>query len=321
MLDFNNQVILITGAGRGIGRQHALFLASRGARVIVNDFGGDLRGEAGNNPQPADSVVAEIKASGAEAMAICSDIGNPDDVKTMVQQVLDTYGRIDAVIHNASVYAKLSAFEDAKVEDLDRIMRVNVNGGWNLAQAVWKTMQAQGYGRIVITGSGAGFFGRKNDLAYSIAKGALQVFTKLLAEEGEKHNIKANLIGPVSFTDNAFKQGIPEIMEKFAPPIAISNLVALLVHDDCPVSGEMFHCGGGFISRIFMCETQGAVTTLDKMSPQWVLDNLPRIVDEEDYMVPSNSGRSGAHLSASIASVNPEFAALLASAKQNRQGA
>jgi hypothetical protein len=197
-------------------------------------------------------------------------------------------------------------------------MRVNVTGGWNVAQAVWPHMQSQGFGRIVITGSGAGFFGRRGDQAYSVAKSALMGFTRLLATEGEPQGIKVNLVGPVSFTENSKQQGIPAIMEKFAPPIMVTNLVAVLIHKDCPVNGEMFHCGGGFVARVFIGVTQGAVYTLDSMSPEAVLADLGQILDEEKYIVPRNSDRSGAHLSAKIASANPEFAEVLAEAKRAR---
>jgi NAD(P)-dependent dehydrogenase (short-subunit alcohol dehydrogenase family) len=318
MLTFNDQVVLITGAGRGIGRQHALFFAERGARVIVNDYGGDLRGDSGNNPQPADEVVAEIIAAGGEAIAACSDIGDAAQVQQMVEQAITRFGRIDIMIHNASVFAELGSFEHARVADLERIMRVNVTGGWNVAHAVWPHMQAQGYGRIIITGSGAGFFGRRKDQAYSIAKAALMGMTKVLAAEGVEQGIKVNLVGPISFTDNARKQGIPMVMEKFAPPILVSNLVTVLAHTDCPVNGEMFHCGGGFVARVFVGENPGIAYPLGTMSPEAVLADLDRIIALDSYIVPPTSDRSGAQLSAAIAAVNPEFAEVLAQAKRNQ---
>ena len=318
MLTFDKQVVLITGAGRGIGRQHALFLASRGARVVVNDYGGGLRGENGNNPGPAEEVVAEIRASGGSAMAACCDIGDAAQVEAMVAATLKQYGRLDVLIHNASVYAPLGSFAQARVEDLERIMRVNVTGGWLVAQAAWRQMVDQGYGRIVVTGSGAGFFGRRQDHAYSVAKSALMGLTKVLAAEGEALGIRANLVGPVAFTENSKAQGIPSIMAQFAPPIMVTHLVAVLAHEQCPVNGEMFHCGGGFVARVFVGETDGTVYTLDTMSPESVLAGMDRIMDEADYAIPATSDRSGAHLSAAIASVNPGFAQAIAEAKQRR---
>ncbi|UXJ50274.1 SDR family NAD(P)-dependent oxidoreductase [Pseudomonas citronellolis] len=318
MLNFNGKVVLITGAGRGIGRQHALSLAERGAYVVVNDYGVGGRGEQGGNSGPADSVVAEIRAVGGNAIAACCDIGDSEQVDRMMDVVIEQWGRVDALIHNASTYADLGPFESADVQDLERIMRVNVTGGWNVAHAVWPHMQRQGHGRIVMTGSGAGMFGRRRDQAYSVAKSALIGMTKVLATEGERQGIRVNLVGPVAFTDQSKAQGIPSIMERFAPPIMVSHLVVLLAHADCPVNGEMFHCGGGFVSRVFVGETPGTVYTLDSMSPEGLLEELPRILDETGYAVPANSDQSGARLSAGIASINPEFAEALAAAKRER---
>jgi NAD(P)-dependent dehydrogenase (short-subunit alcohol dehydrogenase family) len=317
MLRFDDQVALITGAGRGIGRQHALLLASRGARIVVNDYGVGLRGGERADPTLADSVVAEIEAAGGCALAACCDIGDATAARAMVAQALERFGRLDIVIHNASVYAPLSAFADADVEPLGRILHVNVTGGWNVAQAAWRSMTARGYGRIIMTGSGAGFFGRRRDHAYSIAKSALIAFTKGLATEGAALGIKANLVGPIAFTDHASQQGIPALMEKFAPPICVSNLVALLAHEACPVTGEMFHCGGGFISRVFVGETPGTVLPAETMTPEAVLAEMDRIMDVNDAWIPGNSDRSGARVSAALAAASAEFAAALAASKRD----
>ncbi|MDR2188145.1 MAG: SDR family NAD(P)-dependent oxidoreductase [Azonexus sp.] len=318
MLGYDKQVALISGAGRGIGRQHALFLASRGAKVVVNDYGGGLRGENGGNPAPADNVVAEIAAAGGTAMSACNDITDPAQVKAMVDATVTRFGRLDIVIHNASVYAPLGSFQEARIEDLDRILRVNVHGGWNIVHAAWPYMLANHYGRVVVTGSGAGFFGRRKDHAYSIAKSALMAFTKVLATEGEAQGIKANLVGPIAWTENSKLQGIPPLMEHFAPAILVSNLVAVLAHEACPVNGEMFHCGGGFTSRVFVGETDGTVFDAASMTPEAVLAGMGAIMDTADYSIPASSDRSGAHLSAAIAAANPAFAEALAKAKHGR---
>lgn len=319
MLRFDDRVALITGAGRGIGRQHALLLASRGARIVVNDYGVGLRGSEPADSALADSVVAEIEAAGGSALAACCDIGDSAATEAMVEQTLERFGRLDMLIHNASVYAPLSAFAEASVEQLGRILRVNVVGGWNVGQAAWRLMAAQGYGRIVMTGSGAGFFGRRRDHAYGIAKSALIAFTKGLATEGAALGIKANLVGPIAFTEHARQQGIPPLMERFAPPICVSNLVAVLAHESCPVTGEMFHCGGGFISRVFVGETPGTVFPAETMTPEAVLAGMDRITDETGAWIPANSDRSGARVSAALAAASAEFAAALATAKRERR--
>jgi 3-hydroxyacyl-CoA dehydrogenase/3a,7a,12a-trihydroxy-5b-cholest-24-enoyl-CoA hydratase len=287
---------------------------------VVNDYGVGGRGERGGNSGPADAVVSEIKAAGGDAMSACCDIGDAGQVQAMTAAAVERWGSLDVVIHNASTYADLGPFEAAKVADLERILRVNVSGAWNVAHAAWPHMQRHGHGRIVMTGSGAGLFGRRRDQAYSVAKSALIGLTKVLATEGERQGIKVNLVAPVAFTEQSNAQGIPSIMERFAPPVMVSHLVTLLAHAACPVNGEMFHCGGGFIARVFVGETPGTVYTLDTMSPERLLEEMPRILEEAGYAVPANSDRSGARLSAAIASVNPEFAQVLAAAKLERAG-
>ncbi|MFV0643542.1 MAG: SDR family NAD(P)-dependent oxidoreductase [Sphingomonadaceae bacterium] len=318
MMRFDGKTALITGAGRGIGREHALFLASRGAHVIVNDYGGDRQGRKGGNSEPAEIVAQEIRSTGGSAIPACVDITDAGAVRAMVADAVAESGGVHIVIHNASVYADPGPFADAGLDDLRRIMMVNAEGGWNVAQATWPHMIAQDYGRIIMTGSGAGFFGRRLDHAYSVAKSALIGFTKLLATEGAEAGIKANMIGPIAWTENSSAQGIPPIMEKYASPVLVSNLVALLAHEKCPVSGEMFHVGGGFVSRIFMAETQGTAFRAEDMSPESVLDRMEVIMAEPGYSIPANSDRSGALVSRAIASVNPEFADILAQAKAER---
>ena len=309
---FDDRVVLITGAGRGIGRGHALYFAERGAKVVVNDNGTTRHGGSGQDPGPAEAVVAEVRAAGGTAIAACCDISDRDHVVEMIDAAAAQFGRIDVVVHNATVFALPSEFDSADVADLERILRVNVHGGWNVVQAAWPHMRRQGYGRIVVTGSGAGFFGRRLDHAYSIAKGALMTLTKLLATEGEPLGIKANLIGPAAWTENAKAQGMPPLMERFAPTELISHIVAALAHEDCPVNGEMFHCGGGFLARVFVGETRGTAFTAQSMTPEAVLSAMGSVMNTDGFIVPSSTEDSTAHLNAGISAVNPEFAAALA---------
>lgn len=318
MLNFEGRVVLITGAGRGIGRQHAIFLASRGAAVVVNDFGSDLRGETGGDATVAQAVAAKINAAGGTALAACCDIGESEAVDKMVADTLERFGRLDVLIHNASVFSKPSTFAEARSQNFDRMMRVNVTGGWNVATAAWPLFLKQQYGRIIMTGSGAGYFGRRGDHAYSMAKAALMPLTKTLAAEGRSAGIKANMVGPIAWTDNAQTQGIPKIMESVAPPIRVTNLVAVLAHENCPVTGEMFHCGGGFVSRVFVGETSGIAFAGDEMSPETVAERMSDILRADAFQIPAISDHSGAHLSAAIAAVNPAFAAALGEAKRNQ---
>lgn len=151
--------------------------------------------------------------------------------------------------------------------------------------------------------------------ARSMAKAALMPLTKALAAEGADAGVKSNMVGPIAWTDNAQTQGIPKIMETVAPPIRVTNLVALLAHESCPVTGEMFHCGGGFVSRVFVGETKGMAFAGDDMSPEAVHQRMGAVMSSETFQIPAISDHSGAHLSAAIAAVNPKFAAALAEAK------
>jgi NAD(P)-dependent dehydrogenase (short-subunit alcohol dehydrogenase family) len=279
--------------------------------VVVNDYGGGLRGEDGNNPGPADAVVAEIEAEGGTALAACCDIGSAQQVTEMMAAVLARFGRVDVVVHNASTYAELSAFDGSRVEDLERILKVNAVGGWNVTQAAWGAMQRQHYGRVVLTGSAAGYFGRPQDLAYSMAKAALMPMAKVLSAEGAPFGIKVNMMAPVAFTENAKAQGFPEFMGRYAPPILITHVVAALAHEDCPVNGEMLHCGGGYVGRAFVGETHGVVRTPETMSAESVIEDMGRILDMERFDVHATTEECGARLVRFLAAQHPDLAAAL----------
>ncbi|MCP3731240.1 SDR family NAD(P)-dependent oxidoreductase [Sphingomonas sp. MG17] len=308
MKQFDGQVVVISGAGRGIGRQHALYFAEQGASVVVNDYGGNLRGENANNPTPANEVVEQIRATGGTALASVCDIADPVAVRQMIDEAVGQFGRIDVMVHNASSFAPLGAFEEATQPDLARLMGVNLNGGWNLAQACWPYMRAQQYGRVVMTGSAAGYFGRASDQAYSVAKGALMPLVKILADEGAAHGIKANMMAPVAATENAIAQKFPLSLADYAPPIQITTVVAALCHRDCPVSGRMFHTGGGYVGEVFVAETEGRMFRRDEMTVDAVLSGMPAICDRSSFIVPEKTDDSARKLLGSLMTAYPELA-------------
>lgn len=307
MQEFADQVVVISGAGRGIGRQHALYFAAAGAKVVVNDFGGDLRGDDGGNAIPANAVVEEIGKAGGTAMAAVCDIGDPAAVNAMIEETMARFGRIDMAIHNASSFAELGTFSEARQSDLARIVAVNLNGGWNLAQACWPHMRARRYGRIVMTGSAAGYFGRKADHAYSVAKGAMIPLVKILADEGAPDGIKVNMMAPVAATENAIAQKFPTSMAEYATPAQITTLVAALCHPDCPVSGRLFHTGGGYVGEVFVGETTGKLFPRADMTVAGVLSSMAEICDRSSFIVPENTDASAQKLFRTLGGAYPEL--------------
>lgn len=307
MEGFVDQVVVISGAGRGIGRQHALSFARAGAKVVVNDMGGDLRG-ANAQPAIALDVVKQIRDAGGTAIAAACDIADRESVNQMIEKAVEEFGRVDIAIHNASSFAELGSFEEAQQADLGRILGVNLNGGWNLAQACWPYMRAQRFGRIVMTGSAAGYFGRGMDHAYSVAKGALVPLVKVLAAEGEEHGIKVNMLAPVAATENAIAQKFPLDLAEYAPPEQITVLAAALCHRDCPVNGRLFHTGGGYVGEVFVGETAGKMFKRDEMTVDTVLSSMSQICDKSSYIVPATTDESAIKLFSTLAQAYPELA-------------
>lgn len=307
MQDFVDQVVVISGAGRGIGRQHALFFAAAGARVIVNDYGGDLRGKNAGNPTPANDVVEQITRQGGTAMAAVCDISDPAAVNAMIDETIGRFGRIDVAIHNASSFAELGTFEQARRDDLARILGVNLHGGWNLAQACWPHMRARQYGRVVVTGSAAGYFGRRADHAYSVAKAALIPLVKILADEGAANGIKVNMVAPVAATENAIAQKFPLSIAAYATPAQITTLVAALCHPDCPVSGKLFHTGGGYVGEVFVSETTGRMFVGADMTMTNVLSSFDAICDRSSFIVPETTDQSAHKLFHTLATAYPQL--------------
>lgn len=311
MQEFADQVVIISGAGRGIGRQHALFFAQAGAKVVVNDFGGDLRGANTNNAGPANEVVEKITAAGGVAVAAVCDIADPAAVDAMVADAMKRWGRVDVAIHNATTFVELSPFDQASKRELATMVGVNLNGGWNLAQACWPHMRQQKYGRIVMTGSAAGYFGRLQDHAYSTAKGALMPLVKVLAAEGAEFGIKVNMMAPVAATENAIEQKFPLTLADYATPEQISVLVAALSHRDCPVSGRMFHNGGGYIGEVFIAETVGKMFLRDELTIDSVIASMPEICDRKSFITPATTDDSAFKLLQTLSAAYPELAGLM----------
>jgi NAD(P)-dependent dehydrogenase (short-subunit alcohol dehydrogenase family) len=282
-LGYDGKVAIITGAGGGLGRSHALELAKRGALVVVNDLGGSVDGQGGSHTA-AQQVVDEIKAAGGEAVANYDSVATADGGQAIVQTAIDTFGRIDIVINNAGILRD-AAFKNMGPEQLEPVLDVHLKGAFYVTQPAWAHMREQNYGRIVNTSSGAGLFGNFGQTNYGAAKMGLVGLTRVLAVEGAKNNIKANAIAPVAKT--RMTEDLLGAMADKLDPSYITPVVAWLAHEDCPVSGEVYSCGGGHIARVFLGVTPGYTHT-DELSVETIRDNFDTIRDETDYSVPAN---------------------------------
>jgi NAD(P)-dependent dehydrogenase (short-subunit alcohol dehydrogenase family) len=274
---FDGQVAVITGAGRGMGRAFALFLASRGARIVVCDAGTATDG-TGSDAGPAEEVAAEITAAGGEAIAAPGNLLDDEAARNAVRQAIARWGRIDILIHNAGISLS-DRFANETAERMDRLLGVNTRAGIIMAREAWPAMAAQGFGRIVLIGSTA-MYGMGDSVHYSTAKASYLGLVRSLAEEGGPDGIKVNLVCPGAGTrladtmaESEFKTWLFATMR----PELITPIVAYLAHEGCGVSGETFSAAGGRLTRVVVGETKGIVDrdlTLEKIP-----DLLPQVMD------------------------------------------
>ncbi|WP_084355879.1 SDR family NAD(P)-dependent oxidoreductase [Novosphingobium lentum] len=282
---FDNQVVIVTGAGRGIGRGHALLLAARGASVVVNDAGG-LPDGTGNSSSPAQDVVAEITALGGKAIAITDSVASEAGASHIVAAAIDHFGKIDAVINNAGIYLG-QAIDAFDIDTFRRHLEVHVLGAALVLRAAWPHL-AITKGRIVNTMS-ASIFGMTPYSAYISAKGGVLGLTRALAVEGRPAGIKVNCIAPAAATRMMFA-AMPDLSEdatahykRLLPPEAIAPVAAYLAHADCAVSGECLAVGGGRVTRYIIGETPGI--TRPELTPEIIRDELSAIMDTQGYQL------------------------------------
>ncbi|RSM95617.1 short-chain dehydrogenase [Nonomuraea sp. WAC 01424] len=280
MLRFDDRVAIITGAGHGLGRAHALLLAERGAQVVVNGLGGALDG-TGASTGPAAEVVELITKNGGRAVANTDNVATPEGALALVQTAVDAFGKVDIVVNNAGILRDKS-FGKMTVEDFDSVLAVHVRGSYLVSQAAYPLMKEAGHGRIVNTSSPAGLFGNFGQANYSTAKMGLVGLTKTLAIEGARNGIKANAIAPIAWTRMTEALLPAEFEEKFTPE-RVSALVAYLVHDSCESSGEVFTVGGGRVARVFVAEGPGWKT--DDLTPESIAGNWGSVMAEQPYVL------------------------------------
>jgi len=282
-LRFDGRVAIVTGAGNGLGRSHALLLAKRGCKVVVNDLGGSATG-GGRSSAAADKVVAEIKAAGGEAVANYDSV---EDGAKIVQTALDTWKRVDIVINNAGILRDTS-FKKITEEDWDLIYRVHVLGGYRVTKAAWDYMQEANYGRIIFTASAAGIYGNFGQANYSMAKLGLVGFANTLAIEGKKRNILVNTIAPIAgsrLTETVLPKNITDALK----PEYVSPLVAWLCHESCEETGGLFEVGGGLFTKLRWERTEGKLFKLGRdITPEQVKKSWSVITDFSKSTHPAN---------------------------------
>jgi NAD(P)-dependent dehydrogenase (short-subunit alcohol dehydrogenase family) len=283
---FDGKVAIVTGAGGGLGRQHALELARRGARVVVNDLGGAVDGSGGSS-EAAQKVVAEIKAFGGEAMADGASVTDDAGVANLVRTTLDAWGRIDILIANAGILRDKS-FSKMELADFQVVMDVHLMGTVKPTKAVWEIMKAQNYGRIVVTTSSTGLYGNFGQANYGAAKLSLVGFMNTLKIEGQKNNVHINAIAPVAATRMTENIMPPQIAERLKPEYVTPGVV-FLVSEEAP-TGVILTAGAGTFALAHMCETEGVYLGEGGLSVEEVRDNWAQITDPAGQRAYENGG-------------------------------
>ena len=281
-LGFDGTVAIITGAGGGLGREHALLLASRGAQVVVNDLGGSVSGEGGSGG-PAEQVAKEIDGLGGVAVPDTNSVATPEGGKAIVQTALDAFGRIDIVVNNAGILRD-KTFHNMEPAMVDAVIDVHLKGAFWVTQPAWVKMREQNYGRVINTSSNSGILGNFGQTNYGAAKMGLVGLTRVLAQEGARYNIKVNAVAPVART--RMTEDILGAMNEKVDPKLVSPLVAWLAHEDCPVTGEIYSAAAGRIARFFVGLTEGYYNP--NLSMEDVRDHFEQIREETGYTTPTN---------------------------------
>ena len=280
---FDGRVVIITGAGNGLGRSHALLYAAHGARVVVNDLGGDHRG-AGHGTRAADAVVAEIKAAGGDAVANYDSV---TDGEKIVQTALDAWGRVDVVVNNAGILRDVS-FHKMTQEDWDLVYQVHVLGSMKVTRAAWPHMREQQYGRVLMTSSAAGIYGNFGQANYSMAKLGLLGFSNTLAAEGQRYGIHVNTIAPVAGSRMTETILPPPLIEALKPEY-VSPLAVWLTHEACDETGGLFEVGGGFMGRLRWERSAGHMWRVGRqITPADVRSAWPQITGFEETTHPAS---------------------------------
>ncbi len=286
-LRWDNEVVVVTGAGGGLGRAYALELARRGARVIVNDLGGTADGRE-SDQRAAVRVVEEIRAAGGEASANFDTVATPEGGKAIIDQAISVYGKIDAVIANAGILRDKS-FNKMEWPDVQSVIDVNLMGVFHVAQPAYQAMKDAGTpGRLVLTTSASGLFGNFGQANYTAAKMGVVGLMRTLSIEGKKAGIRVNAVSPVAGTRLTGESEVTAMDDPMAPH-RVAPIAVALTHKDCPISGDIFLATGGWYSRIFIGLTEGWIAGADELSVEAIAANWDQIRDTTNWSEPRSA--------------------------------
>lgn len=298
-IDFSGQSVVVTGAGRGLGRLYALDLARRGAQVVVNDIGTSMGGN-GTDTSVADAVVAEIEDAGGTAIASHESVDSPEGGGAIIDAALTAFGRLDAVVSNAGIY-EMAPFDELSPEQWRRMLQVHLDGAFHLCQPAFRVMKAQGYGRLVLVASNIGAFGQEQAVHYGAAKGGIIGLTNGLANEGAPHGILANAVLPVGrtrmMTDSIADQreqaaafGMDHVLDAFfdeTTPERVVPLVTYFASRTCELSHHYVSAVAGRYARVFLgLGTGWLADRAIEVSAEDIADHLAEIVDTDGSTVP-----------------------------------
>ncbi len=290
-IDFKGRVAIVTGAGGGLGRAHALALAARGAKVLVNDLGGACDG-TGGSVSAAEAVVAQIRAAGGEALANGASVTDFVAVQAMVQQAMDAWGRVDILVNNAGILRD-KTFAKMDLADFELVVNVHLMGAVHCTKAVWAIMNAQKYGRVVMTTSSTGLYGNFGQSNYGAAKMALVGLMQTLALEGAKNDIRVNCLAPTAatrMTEGLLPQAVLDALE----PQAVVPAMLVAVSQDAPTR-TIFCAGAGSFETAHITMTEGVWIGTDAMAPERLAARLQEVTDRADDCVPPNGSAQGSH--------------------------
>jgi 3-hydroxyacyl-CoA dehydrogenase/3a,7a,12a-trihydroxy-5b-cholest-24-enoyl-CoA hydratase len=269
---FDNRVAIVTGAGGGLGRSHALLLASRGAKVVVNDLGGAVDG-SGKSSNAADKVVEEIKAAGGQAVANYDGVDTMEGATKIVATAKEAFGKLDIVINNAGILRDVS-FVKMTEDDWNKVLQVHLSGSMFVTKAAWGLLRENNFGRVVFTTSAAGLYGNFGQTNYSAAKLGIVGLTKTLSHEGAKYNIKCNVIAPIAKSRMTETIMPPDVLAKLLPEY-VSPLVAYLSSEGLEETAQIYAVGGGYFSRVAVMEGEGTYVnpskgiTAEQIAERW----------------------------------------------------